>query len=93
MRQTLSLTAVGNATSLFFAISFALCVGFDLLFPQHAMFEVWQRLLPGFEWISLRSFGLGLIESYGYGWYVALIWVPLYNVFASRRRPRSANEG
>jgi len=84
MRQTLSLIAVGGATSLFIAISFALCVGFDLLFPQHAMYEAWRDLLPGFEWISWRSFGLGLVESYAYGWYFALIWVPLYNVFVRR---------
>ena len=24
------------------------------------------------------------VESYGYGWYVALIWVPLYNVLSAR---------
>lgn len=84
MKQTLSLVAVGAATSFFLAISFALCVGFDLLFPQHKMYEAWRDLLPGFEWISWRSFGLGLVESYAYGWYIALIWVPLYNVFARR---------
>jgi len=84
MKSSLSLMAVGHATSLFLAISFALCVGFDLLFPAHAMFQSWQRLLPGFEWISWKSFVLGLVESYGYGWYVTLIWVPLYNVFAAR---------
>jgi len=38
-------------------------------------------LLPGFEWISWKSFLLGAVESYGYGWYIALIWVPLYNFF------------
>jgi len=27
---------------------------------------------------------IGLVESYGYGWYLALIWVPLYNVFSAR---------
>ena len=86
MRQGLSLAAIGHATSLFLAITFALCVAFDLLFPSHAMFRVWQELLPGFEWISWRSFALGLIESYVYGWYVALVWVPLYNVFALRRQ-------
>ena len=86
MRQGLSLAAIGNATSLFLAITFTLCVAFDLLFPSHAMFRVWQELLPGFEWISWRSFLLGLIESYIYGWYVALIWVPLYNVFVLRRQ-------
>lgn len=57
--------------------------------PSHAMYQSWQRLLPGFTWISWSSFGLGLIESYGYGWFVALIWVPLYNVFAARERRRT----
>lgn len=84
MNPGLSLSAVGHATSLFLAITFALCVGFDLLFPQHAMFQAWQKLLPGFTWLSWGSFLLGLVESYGYGWYVALVWVPLYNVFAAR---------
>ncbi len=80
MRQGLSLDATGHASSLFLAISFSLCVGFDLLFPEQAMYESWQVLLPGFEWINWRSFLLGLVESYGYGWYFALIWVPIYNV-------------
>ena len=84
MRQGLSLTAVGHATSLFLAMTFVVCVGFDLLFPAHAMYQAWQHLLPGFQWITWKSFFLGAIESYGYGWYVALIWVPLYNVFAMR---------
>jgi len=48
------------------------------------MYQSWQKLLPGFEWISGKSFVIGLIESYGYGWYVALIWAPLYNFFAAR---------
>ena len=68
----------------FLAITFVLCVGFDLVFPQMAMYRSWQALLPGFTWISWSSFLLGLVESYGYGWYVALIWVPLYNVLSAR---------
>lgn len=84
MKDGISLTAVGHATSLFLAISFTLCVAFDLLFPEHAMYESWRRLLPGFEWLSWQSFMLGFIESYGYGWFFALIWVPLYNFFTRR---------
>ena len=84
MKHGISLTAVGHATSLFLAITFALCVAFDLAFPQHAMYEAWRKLLPGFEWINWQSFLLGAVESYGYGWYFALIWVPLYNFFANR---------
>jgi len=86
MNSRLSLTAVGHATSITLAISFVLCVLFDLLFPQHAMFQAWQKLLPGFHWLSWSSFLLGVLESYGYGWYFALIWVPIYNVMAARKR-------
>jgi hypothetical protein len=85
MNRSISLPAVGHATSLFLAISFAVCVAGDLVMPAHEMHTAWQRLLPGFEWISWRSFFLGLLESYAYGWYIALIWVPLYNVTVSRQ--------
>jgi len=84
MKSGISLTALGHATSLTLAITYALCIGFDLLFPEHAMYQVWQNLLPGFEWLSWKSFFLGLIESYSYGWYFALVWTPIYNVFVSR---------
>ena len=84
MTRGLSLTAVGHATSLFFVITFTLCVAFHLLVPGAATYQAWLNLLPGFTWISWGSFVLGLIESYGYGWYLTLIWVPLYNVFAAR---------
>ena len=81
MKRGISLVAAGLATSAFLALTFVLCVAWDLAFPHHAMYEVWLKLLPGFEWISWSSFFIGLSESYLYGWYIALIWVPLYNYF------------
>ncbi len=86
MRAGILFSAVGHASSLFLAISFTLCVLFDLMFPEHAMFEAWQKLLPGFEWISWKSYFIGLAWSYGYGWYFALIWVPIYNFVVTRAR-------
>jgi hypothetical protein len=44
MNRSLSLVAFGHATSLFLAITFVLCVGFDLVFPQMAMYRSWQAL-------------------------------------------------
>jgi hypothetical protein len=85
MRGTLPLAAVGHATSLFFAISFVLCIAASLIFPAHTMAQSLQSLLPGFQWLTLRGVLLGLIESYGYGWYATLIWVPIYNVLVGRR--------
>ena len=87
MSTGISLKASGLATSLFLAIAFTLCVIFDLLVPSHAMYHAWLDLLPGFKWLSWQSFVLGLIESYGYGWFIALIWVPLYNAFLLGTRP------
>lgn len=84
MRKGFSLSAIGHASSIFLALSFALCVLFDLIWPHYAMRAAWEPLLPGFTWISAGSFLLGLVESYAYGWYFALVWVPLYNVFAAR---------
>ena len=84
----ISARAAGHATSLLLAITYSLCVLFDLVLPAHAMYRAWVALLPGFEWLTWKSFLLGLVESYGYGWFFALVWVPLYNVFllGARRR-------
>ena len=86
MRHGIRLSAAGHATSLFLAITFVLCVGYGLLVPQLAMYPAWQSLLPGFRWLSWPSFFLGVVESYAYGWYLTLIWVPLYNVFSVHAR-------
>ncbi|MEQ9640554.1 MAG: DUF5676 family membrane protein [Alphaproteobacteria bacterium] len=80
----LPVMALGMSLGTFFAITFVLCVGFDLLFPEHAMYETWLRLLPGFTWLTWQSFLLGLVESFAYGWYVALVFAPLFNFFARR---------
>jgi len=43
-------------------------------------------MMSGFEWLSWQSYLLGLVEAWGYGWYFALIWVPIYNFFAARTK-------
>ena len=87
MNRSVSFSAVGHATSLFLAISFVVCVAGDLVMPAHEMHSAWERLLPGLVWLTWGSFFLGLVESYAYGWYFTLIWVPLYNVLSARSRP------
>lgn len=78
----LPVLALGVSLSLFLLITYALCVGFDLLFPDHAMYKAWEPFLPGFVWLTWPGFLIGLIESFAYGWYVALIFGPLFNFFA-----------
>ena len=76
--------ALGMSLGLFLVITFLLCVLFDLVFPDLAMYPVWKPLLPGFTWLTWPSLFLGLVETFAYGWYVALVFVPLYNFFVSR---------
>ena len=66
MSARIPVIALGMSLGVFFAATFVLCVGFDLLFPGMAMYETWLKLLPGFTWLSLPSFFLGLAESFAY---------------------------
>lgn len=75
---------LGLSLAAFLTITFVVCVVFDLLFPAHAMYPAWEKLLPGFTWISWSSFFLGGIETFAYGWYAAFVFGPIYN-FLGRR--------
>jgi hypothetical protein len=76
--------ALGLSLGGFLVVSYVLCVLFDLWFPVQAMNPVWSPLLPGFTWLTWPSFFLGLVETFAYGWYVALVFGLLYNFFAAR---------
>ena len=76
--------ALGMSLGVFLVVTYVLCVLFDLWFPTQAMHPVWAPLLPGFTWLTWPSFFLGLIEAFAYGWYVALVFGPLYNFFAAK---------
>ncbi len=85
--------ALSVSLGLFFSITYLLCVLFDLWLPSLAMNPVWSKLLPGFTWLTWPSFFLGLLEAFGYGLYIALVFGPLFNLCAtwqlrwSQRRP------
>lgn len=80
----LPIVPMGWALSLFLVLTYLVCVAFDLIFPGYAMYEVWSGLLPGFVWLTPQGFTIGLVESFLYGWYVALIFGGLFNALTSR---------
>lgn len=80
----LPVVPLGWALSLFLVLTYLVCIAFDLIFPGYAMYETWAGLLPGFAWLSPVGFTIGLVESFLYGWYVALILGGLFNAFAAR---------
>src|SRR6516162_5262292 len=79
------IVAFGLSLSLFFVISYLICIAGYLLLPgfpvQHAALSTF---LPGFELLSWRSFCLGMAESFIWGWYIAVVFAPLYNFFGRR---------
>lgn len=82
--SSLRMYPVGMTLGILLAFSFALCVVFGLLFPGATMYQAWLPLLPGVTWISWSSALLGLVEAFAYGWYIAVIFVPLFNLFARK---------
>jgi 2TM family of unknown function (DUF5676) len=80
--RTIPVLAFGMSLSLFFVISYVICIIGYLVFPtlpiNHAALAIF---LPGFELLSWPTFLLGLVESFVWGWYIALIFGPLYNFF------------
>ncbi|MBQ0770826.1 MAG: hypothetical protein ACI9TB_001983 [Parasphingorhabdus sp.] len=68
----------GWTLSLFLLISYLLCIIFGLMAPQSMhMHEAWAPLLPGFEWLTLTGFFAGAIGSFAYGWYIAIVIIPI----------------
>jgi hypothetical protein len=80
----LSIAALGMSLELFLVISFTLCVLLGLVVPNWGLHQPWLQFFPGFVWLTWPSFFLGLVESFAYGWYVALIFGPLFNFCAAR---------
>src|SRR5215469_7324698 len=84
--RTIPVIALGLSLSLFFVISYVICIIGYLIFPglpiNHAALAIF---LPGFELLTWQTFLLGLIESFVWGWYIALIFGPLFNFFVQRQ--------
>ena len=76
---------VGWALGCWAAVSFVVCVLWGLVTPQALhMHEFLELILPAFTWLTWWGFLLGLIESFLYGFYAAIVYVPLYSFFWRR---------
>lgn len=81
----LNIRVVTWSMGLFTTVSFILCVLWGLVTPQSLhMHQFLEIVLPAFKWLSVGGFFLGLIESFLWGAYVGLVFVPLYNFFHRR---------
>jgi len=81
----LSIKVVTWSLGLFGAVSFVVCVLYGLIVPESLhMHGFLESALPGFRWLTLGGFLIGLVESFLYGVYVGLVFTPIYNALFKR---------
>lgn len=84
----LNIKVVSWALATTTAISFVVCVTYGLATPESLhMHGFLEQVLPDFKWLTLKGFFIGLVESFLYGAYAGLVYVPVYNFFARRFHP------
>ena len=73
------------SSALFGAVTYVLCVLYGLIAPKglHAT-QLLESLLPGFKWLSLGSFLLGVVEMFLSGAYLGLVFTLIYNAVQRR---------
>ena len=66
----------------FTLLSYLMCVVYGLIVPESFhMVRFLEIALPGFKWLTLGGFFIGLIESFLYGVYMGLVFTPIYNFY------------
>jgi len=80
----IAIVPLGLTLSFFLVITYALCVIYGLLGFQQGMHQLLFQIIPGFTWITWPSFFIGLFWTFVWGWYIALVFAPLFNFFTAR---------
>lgn len=81
----LNIKIVTWSIGVFTSFSFVLCVIYGLVTTESIhMHQFLETILPAFKWLTIGGFFLGLIESFLWGAYIGLVYVPIYNFFHKR---------
>jgi len=81
----LNLRVVAWSLALFGAVTFTVCVLYGLIVPEPLhMTPFLEAVLPGFVWLTPLGFLIGLVESFLYGVYAAVVYVPIHNWLTKR---------
>lgn len=89
--KTLHFWPLAWTLAVFSAVVFTLDMLLGLLFPNWwVMQNLYEILLPGFTFISWGTFFLGLVEAFLGGFLTAVLFIPIYNYFATREAPKAA---
>lgn len=88
--KTLHFWPLAWTLAVFAAVVFTLDMLLGVVLPGWwVMQKAWEFILPGFTFISWGAFFLGLVESFAGGFLTAVLFVPIYNFFASREATKA----
>lgn len=78
----LNIRVVTSSLATFSVVTYIFCVLYGLLVPTefHSV-RALEAVFPGFKWLTIGSFFIGLIESFLYGIYAGLVYAPIYNFY------------
>lgn len=81
----LNVKVVTWSLALFGAVTYLVCVLYGLIAPESLhMTAFLENVLPGFAWLTLPGFLIGLGESFLYGAYAGFVYAPIHNALARR---------
>ncbi len=81
----LNIRVVTWSLATFTLLSFVVCVLYGLIVPERLhMVQFLEIVLPGFKWLTLGGFFIGLLESFLYGVYAGLVYTPIYNFYQQK---------
>jgi hypothetical protein len=79
--------------ALWSAVMFVACVVYGLLFPAFHASWLLENVLPGFRWLTLGAFVLGVVETFLYGAGAGFVFCVLYNWLLPRLAPATTGPG
>ncbi len=81
----LNIRVVTWSIATFTSFSFVICVIYGLIVPESFhLVQFLEITLPGFKWLNIGTFLIGLIESFLYGVYAGLVYTPIYNFYTKK---------
>jgi ABC-type Fe3+ transport system permease subunit len=84
-RLMLNIKVLAWSLGLFLVVSYLLCVVYGLVVPESLhMYELLEGMLPGFRWLTLPGFLIGLVESFLYGVYGGMVFGFIHNLVWKR---------
>ena len=76
----LNIKVVTWSLAIWAAFTFVFCVVYGMVTPASMhMTAFLEQILPGFVWLTWLGFFVGLLQSFLYGAYAGLVYVPIYN--------------